>query len=148
LAFLWAARARAPSGAGLSPGGTEWDHSRKYSAGVSFPFDYGRPEGNAFVQLGIAIGFFDDGTSRHARDAIVVATAVPITRRLHARMRVDLNLYGAMPTKALAKYKKNSPISAGLTADVGDVLQLTADIERYDFLRGGLAWSLGAGAKF
>lgn len=119
-----------------------------YSAGVSFPFDRDRPEGPAIVQLGVAIGFFDDGRNRHARDAIVVAAAVPMTRRVHARMRADLNVYGAFDGTALDRFKRNSPISAGVTADVGSRLQLTADVERYDVLRGGLGWSLGAAARF
>ena len=48
----------------------------------------------------------------------------------------------------MPQFKKNSPMSAGLAFDVGSVLQLTADAERYDFLRGGPGWSLGAAAKF
>jgi hypothetical protein len=119
-----------------------------YSGGVSFPFERERAEGPSIIQLGVAIGFFDNGERRHARDAIVIAAAVPITPWLHARMRVDLNIYGAMPNKVLAGYHKNSPISAGLTADVGDAFLLTADIERYDFVRGGVGWSLGAAARF
>ena len=119
-----------------------------YTAGVSFPFAHGQQEGPAIFQLGVAIGFFDDGATRHARDALVLAVAVPIMSRLHARMRADLNIYGAMPKSVMPQFKKNSPMSAGLTADLGSVLQLTADIERYDFLRGGLGWFVGAAAKF
>jgi len=119
-----------------------------FSAGVSFPFERERPEGPTIVQLGVAIGFFDDGAAKHARDALVVSAAVPMTRRLHARMRMELNLYGAFESKELAKYRRNSPMSAGVTADLGSWLQLTADVERYDVVRGGVGWSLGAAARF
>jgi hypothetical protein len=119
-----------------------------WSAGVSFPFDYGNPAGNAFLQLGIAIGFYDDGLNKHARDAIAIGAAVPITRRVHARMRAELNLYGLMGDYALPAWRKNSPMFAGLTADLGRSFQVSAELEKYDLVRAGVGWSTSAAIRF
>ena len=108
-----------------------------FGAGVYFPWQ------KALVQLGIAIGFYGDSTTRHARDALVLGAAVPITRAFYARMRMDLNLYSLFPAHALAGYHKNSPMSAGVSLDLGQAFTVTADVERYDMMRGGLGGFVG-----
>jgi hypothetical protein len=110
------------------------------------------PKNGLVLQAGASIGFVTarvpDGFVGNARDALMFALHAPLARWLTFSMRADLNLFALYPKKVMKEWRRDSPFTLGLHADLGRRIYATADFVRGDLLAGGEGWQLGVGARF